>query len=92
MQKLSIATTVNISKHAFCALLVKLLMLTVGDDVFQQGCVVDGGTALMYPHRGPVWLTGHRAKRAQQMAVQLLFHNRSGRHLYLRTTGLLRSH
>ena len=62
----------DIAKNALDTVLMKILMLSVGDQVSQQGGVSNRFPCVVNIDRSPIGLTGDRAVGFQQVAVELL--------------------
>lgn len=73
-QFLRLAEAQNVIENAFHALLVKLIMVTEGDQITQQLLAIDFSSAILNLYGAPVRLVGDQAVRLQQMADQRLFH------------------
>ena len=61
----------EITEHSLDTLLVKLLVLAVGDDVAQQGAMIQRPALIMNPYAGPIGLARDRAQGPQQVGMKL---------------------
>ena len=62
MQEIRLIALKYIAEHTLDTLFMEFLMLAVGNDVLQQGMVLDGRAPVMYPHACPVGLPRDGAK------------------------------
>ena len=82
------AGLLEVAEDTLHALLMEILMFTIGQDIAEQRRVIQCGPAVVQPQRCPIGLTGYWAQRTQEVTVQPLLRHICGRALQHTGVGL----
>ena len=72
IEMLGLAALHNIAEYFFYTLLMKVLVLAIGNQIFEQAFAVYCTTLIAYIHRCPIRLVGDWTVGSQQMLIECL--------------------